>query len=531
MIITVENSVAQNLHINPQTINEAQLTSPDAWTIRTSGDFMIVMNNLLALPVIVRHPKRFTDSRSFITAFKREFLQLMEQIPIPHAKIGLVRNAQFQDIHFTSQQAATVSQYLQNYQDALIGPNSTIDWDSHPSNVELTLQLAGQTEIYDPTEDERQPVQELLESYVMRNFSLPAHPTLNEHNRNYLYYSRSLNDVMNAVAVDERLLKDYRQYLQNRGKNDQVIDRDLDVADDYFSYCDSYDKTIFDDLTLAYNYLLNYAAASETRVTASQLRDKCMALRDLGRFMCYQRLFSVEDFERFVQAINQGVSDLITTDRDYYFQRLLFNVHNQVQDQRDALAVVRHRSHQRYKLTVTLKDYQPTMWRQFEFGGDIRLDSLCYQILASFRATGNHLFKLQDQSLEYQLPTMDTGRGAQASLLDHWLGEYHVGDELLLTYDFGDCWRFKIKIEMITTESRMRTSGTAKLLAGSGHGIIDSIGGTTGLTEVAKDDPAIDQSLVVNEEQAAWLKRVDQLKKSYRRSNVVFFTNLRNGLQ
>lgn len=65
-------------------------------------------------------------------------------------------------------------------------------------------------------------------------------------------------------------------------------------------------------------------------------------------------------------------------------------------------------------------------------------------------------------------------------------------------------------------QSRLKTNGTAKLVAGSGHGIIDDIGGTTGLTDVAKDDPGIDHPLNVNREQAAWRKRVDRLKKNYR---------------
>lgn len=516
MIITVEKAVAQNLHVNPRIINNLSLTSPEAWSVRTSGDFMIVMNNLLTLPVIIRHPQRFNDSRSFITAFKQEFLRLMEQAPIPHAKIRMVRNAQFQDVRFTSQQADMAPMHLQTYQNALTGPNSTIDWDTHPSNVELALQLASQTGPYDPDDDNGVPVLGLLENYVMKNFSLPAHPHLNEHNRSYGYRSSSLNDVMNAVAVDERLLNDYRQYLQNRGKSDQVIDRDLDVADDYFSFCDGYEKTIIDDLTLVYNYLIHYEEATATRLTATQLRDKCVALRELGCFMRYQRLFSAADFDQFVQAISQGANDLVTTDRDYYFQRLLRNVQNQVQDQRDAFTVARRHSHQRYRLMVTLEDYQPAMWRQFDLGGDTRLDSLCYQILASFRANGSHLFALQDQKHNYQLPIFDSGLGAQESLLAHWLGEYQPGDELLLTYDFGDSWRFKIKIDAVTAEPRLRTAGPAKLLAGSGRGIIDDIGGTTGLAEVAKDDPTVDRPLSISGEQAAWLKRTDQLKKHYR---------------
>ncbi|MGN1279221.1 MAG: hypothetical protein ACI4T4_00905, partial [Limosilactobacillus sp.] len=70
--------------------------------------------------------------------------------------------------------------------------------------------------------------------------------------------------------------------------------------------------------------------------------------------------------------------------------------------------------------------------------------------------------------------------------------------------------------DMITTESRLKMTEPAKLLAGSGRGIIDDIGGAAGLIEAAKDDPAIDRPLNISGEQSVWLKRVDQLKKRYR---------------
>lgn len=512
MIITVEKPVAQHLHVNPQLVNAHRLATPEAWSVRICGDFMIVMNNLLALPVIVRHPQRFNDSRSFITAFKQEFLQLMELAPIPHAKIRLVRDAQFQDVRFTSQQADSVAMHLRTYQNILTGANSIIDWDRQPSNAMLALKLAHQTVLADPDGDDGLAVFDLFENYVMTNFALPAHPTLNEHNRNYRYRSGSLNDVMNAVAVGEHLLNDYRRFLENRGKSDQIIDRDLDVADDYFSFCDGYEKALFDDLTLVYNYLIHYEEANQTRLSATQLRDKGVALRELGRFMRYQRLFSAADFDHFVQAIGQGIKDLGFRDRNYYFQRLL----RKVQGQRDALNGPYRYRRQRYQLTVTLADYQPTMWRQIILGGDARLDTLCYLVLASFRAQGSHLFTLQDGVHTYQLSIFESGLGANKSLLAHWLGEYRAGAELTLAYDFGDGWRFKIKVDEVADQSRLKTNGTAKLVAGSGRGIIDDIGGTTGLTDVAKDDPGIDHPLNVNREQAAWRKRVDRLKKNYR---------------
>lgn len=55
MIIAVENSLAQHLHINSQVIAPSDLLETNVWTIRVTGEFMIIMNNLMSLPIIVRY--------------------------------------------------------------------------------------------------------------------------------------------------------------------------------------------------------------------------------------------------------------------------------------------------------------------------------------------------------------------------------------------------------------------------------------------------------------------------------------------
>lgn len=85
VIIAVDDLLAQHLHVNTRARFKGQLGNAQNWSVRVTGDFMIVMNNQLALPVIVRHPQRFNDSRSFMAAFKRQFLALLELSPIPHA--------------------------------------------------------------------------------------------------------------------------------------------------------------------------------------------------------------------------------------------------------------------------------------------------------------------------------------------------------------------------------------------------------------------------------------------------------------
>lgn len=54
---------------------------------------MIVMNNLLSLPVIVRHPQQFSDPRAFMSTFKRELIRLLEVLPVPRVKIRMIRDA------------------------------------------------------------------------------------------------------------------------------------------------------------------------------------------------------------------------------------------------------------------------------------------------------------------------------------------------------------------------------------------------------------------------------------------------------
>lgn len=101
MIIAVDSSFAQHLHVNPHEVAEQDLNDAQAWSVHLIGDFMVVMNNQLAVPVIVRHPQRFNDSRSFIAGFKREFLRLMEAASLPHAKIRLIRDDQLATVQFT----------------------------------------------------------------------------------------------------------------------------------------------------------------------------------------------------------------------------------------------------------------------------------------------------------------------------------------------------------------------------------------------------------------------------------------------
>lgn len=516
MIIAVEPSVAQHLHVNIQGFSDQQtLQSPLTWSVRVTGDFVILVNNLFALPVIVRHPQRFNDSRSFVTAFKREFLRLLDRAPVPHAKVQLIRDEQFAGVTFTAAFLSSTRQYLQQYQNMLIGPTSRIDWDAQPTNTDLALCLADQTKVSLPDVSDQIAVLDFFEDYVMDNYQIAAHPKLNEHSRGYLFRTRFLNDVMNATAVADKIIGDYHQYLNHHQKSGRVIDHNLDVADDYLAYCEACGNSVLDDLSLVYNYLLHFSELHDRQLSSGQLTDLGIALRDFACFLRYKALLSKEDFEEFVLAIAQGYKDLQSNQRSAYLQRLISSVRQQVNDQRFALGHAYRYANKRYQLKVALNNYEPSMWRRLTVDGDIRLDRLCYIVLAIFNADGHHLYELRDQQTSYQLPSLDSGIGDSKNLLEHCLGEYQPGAELTLIYDFGDLWTFTIKVENVTHQLPLHSKTTAKLLAGQGHGIIEDIGGVDGLYQAAKDDPSIDAQLNIEKEQIAWPAKIAKLQANY----------------
>lgn len=511
MIIAVEKSLAQHLHINSQVIAPAQLLDNDVWAVRVAGDFMIIVNDMLGLPVIVRHPQRFNDSRSFMTAFKREFLKLLEVAPIPHAKIRMLREAQFQQVQFTLQIQPEMQQRLQLYQNMIMGPNAVIDWEQEPQNEELALKIADQTPAIGDRTSDNYSVMEAAEDYVTAHFALAAHPALNEHNRTYLYRSLSLNDIMNASAVSEKILDDYEEYLEYLQKSEKIIERDLDCAVDYIGYCETLGMSVLDDLTLVYHYFINYEKRHDRQPSETYFKQMGYAFREFARFLRAVDLFNSDDFDIFVQAINQGLQELHSHHRIYRFQRVIKQMQEQMQAQRQQAAKYNHR---KYTVYAELNDYRPRVWRRFTVSGATRLDSLCFMTLAAFNASGSHLFDLQHNDNHYQLPLYNSGISQTKDMTNYWLGDCQPATELLLTYDFGDMWQFNIKVEAVT-EKRMPNRNLPQMMGGVGLGIVEDIGGVAGLAQTAKDDPKINTSFDTSSFQKRWNRQTARIRDCY----------------
>ena len=510
MLIMVERNVAQQLHANVRTTDAQEVLKATSWSVRVVGDFMIVMNNLLSIPVTVRHPQQFSDSRSFVAAFKREFLHLLEALPVPRGKIGMIRDSQMASINFMSPIPAAIQQRLQVFQNLLNQPG-VIHWDEDPSNAVISLQLAKSIRLQNPDTGDAQSVIDVFKQYVVNDFALPAHPKLNEHNRQYLYRSSSLNDVMNESAVTEQITTDYKKTLNRQNKSDAIIDRDLDYANDYMSYVAELGQSIIDDLTMPYYYILDYASRNDERASMTKLRGMRAAFRELARFLKGQALFSAADFDEFTQAVSQAIEDTTPTLQGFRLERMLHSAESELQRRRSLLYHARKYSNNRYQVRVELNGYHPKMWRQLAVSGETRLDDFCYLILAAFHAGGSHLYALNHGKDIYQLPYLDNGE----NITLHWLGEFKQGDQLTLDYDFGDSWSFKITIEKVTKRRTSLTSQEAQLLAGSGKGIIDDIGGVAGLEAAAQDDPSLNEDFDPKAEQEDWVDASRQLARRY----------------
>lgn len=511
VLIAVENNVAQHLHANTRLADEQRLMRTDAWSIRVTGDFMIVMNNLLSLPVIVRHPQRFSDPRAFTATFKRELIRLLEVLPVPRVKVRMIRDAQLKQVEFVRPVVPALQQRLQIFQNLLTRPD-IVQWDDDPSNPAISLALMKNLKLQDVKTNEVQTATELFENYVINNFAIPAHPKLNEHNRRYLYHSESLNDVMNESEVSEEIIQDYRSSLEQLGKSDQIIDRDTDYATDYLSYLAEDGKTILDDISTIYYYAYDYGKRNSERLTTSKYRGMGAAFREFGRFLKRQALFADADFDQFSQALNQAIDNATPAKEGYRLERMLHSAESELARRRSSLKHAHHYRKIEYQIKVELADYQPSMWRRLQFSGETRLDELCYFIMASFGATGSHLYNLQLNKKNYQLPYLDGGE----NITLHWLGEAQQGDRLTLEYDFGDSWQFNILIEKTTPIRRYRLSPTEpKVLDGNGKGIVDDIGGTAGLELAAQDDQTINSGFNANQLQKQWFALTAEIAKQY----------------
>ncbi len=173
-----------------------------------------------------------------------------------------------------------------------------------------------------------------------------------------------------------------------------------------------------------------------------------------------------------------------------------------------------------YQFYVELDDYSPKIWRRFQVFRDISMARLGYIIMTLFEMRASHLFNFEvdiEGNMQRRLSKMlDPEELAEAfkdpiydkplrfevqndltqgfddeeahNATEHKVKDviYDVGDQLIMTYDFGDNWELTLTLEEIIKDKDLPGREIPRVIAGEGHGIIEDCGGTPGLEQLAE---------------------------------------------
>lgn len=164
-----------------------------------------------------------------------------------------------------------------------------------------------------------------------------------------------------------------------------------------------------------------------------------------------------------------------------------------------------------YQFKATLIGFRPTMWRRFQLPSNDSLAHLAYLVMDMFEMTGSHLFCLEQMTFDrkknpltaskrsmldsvhrfevgeeerdrYGFSNRNNGDATKIIVSDCFLEK---GDQMVLSYDYGDDWAIKIAFEK-QVEEPVDIDDLPRILAGQGYGIIEDCGGIYGLTSIVQ---------------------------------------------
>ena len=181
-------------------------------------------------------------------------------------------------------------------------------------------------------------------------------------------------------------------------------------------------------------------------------------------------------------------------------------------------------SHLICQFYAELDDFKPKIWRRFQVTDDITVARLGYIIQVLFEMTASHLmaievpesenfrnymkinhpseahkhmiFDVEDEKVtRYEIPDDDIEpfddphrivRVEDAISTRIRRAVYQPNDKLNLNYDFGDDWWVSLTLEKVFEDKALPGKELPRVLDGAGHGIVEDVGGTGGLEELAK---------------------------------------------
>lgn len=147
-----------------------------------------------------------------------------------------------------------------------------------------------------------------------------------------------------------------------------------------------------------------------------------------------------------------------------------------------------------YKIRVALADFKPQMDRVFYIAGSQSIETLQLTIIDMFHGYFGHLFDLVNKETGdfYMLPDFldddfPLPIDAPDDVIDAskaTVSRLNKGDRLVLTYDYGDNWKFNMTVEDLVPNY---VGYQPIVTAAHGYGIIENIGGTGTLEDYYYD--------------------------------------------
>lgn len=121
-------------------------------------------------------------------------------------------------------------------------------------------------------------------------------------------------------------------------------------------------------------------------------------------------------------------------------------------------------------IRVSLKDFEDIIWRTMEVPATLTLSQLSYAIMSTMKCDGMHLYNIKYKNQIYDGLMYD-----KTSLLanDYHLYDFPLrkGSHFLLTYDFGDNFKFDITIQEISKKDCITQIEDVCIIDGKGYGI------------------------------------------------------------
>jgi hypothetical protein len=178
-----------------------------------------------------------------------------------------------------------------------------------------------------------------------------------------------------------------------------------------------------------------------------------------------------------------------------------------------------------YQFYAELEDYKPKIWRRFQVANNITMARLGYIIMTMFEMQASHLFCFDvpiAENLERDLikqHDIEFIKRVMANIGYKENGNWHIEllnedyedyrsnndikvtdaadsilkyvvstpkDKMMFNYDYGDNWLISLVLEKVIIDEELPGKELPRVLEGTGYGIIEDCGGTSGLEALTK---------------------------------------------